>query len=139
MQILQTNFYGKHYLEVALVLRESLFLSSLLLNSEAWVNISDQDIRKLEQADEILLAKILGCDENSNSVLKYLKLGVEPVRFEIMKRKLLFLQCILQQDEKSMVYHVFDATLNNQMKNDFGNACKKYLECFKIDLTFEYI
>ena len=58
MQILQTNFYGKHYLEVALVLRESLFLSSLLLNSEAWVNISDQDIRKLEQADEILLAKI---------------------------------------------------------------------------------
>ena len=61
------------------------------------------------------------------------------MRFEIMKRKLLFLQCILQQDEKSMVYHVFDATLNNQMKNDFGNAWKKYLECFKIDLTFEYI
>ena len=139
MQILQTNFYGKHYLEVALVLRESLFLSSLLLNSEAWVNISDQDIRKLEQADEILLAKILDCDENTNNVFKYLDLGVEPVRFEIMKRKLLFLQYILQQVEKSMVYHVFYATLNNQMKNDFGNACKKYLECFKIDLTFEYI
>ena len=49
MQILQTNFYGKYYFEVALVLRESLFLSSLLLNSEAWVNISDQDMRKLKQ------------------------------------------------------------------------------------------
>ena len=116
MQILQINFYGKHYLEVALVLRESLFLSSLLLNSEAWVNISDQDLRKLEQADEILLARILGCDANTNNVFKYLELGVKPVRFEIMKRKLIFLQYILQQDEKSMIYQVFDATLKNPIK-----------------------
>ena len=54
MQILQTTSYGKYYFEVALILRESLFLSSLLLNSEAWVNISDKDIRKLEHADKLV-------------------------------------------------------------------------------------
>ena len=48
--------------EVALILRESLFISSLLLNSEAWVNYTEKDVRILEQCDEILLTKILECD-----------------------------------------------------------------------------
>ena len=58
-QILDTLFCWKHYFEVALVLISSLLLSSLLLNSEAWVNLSDKDISALEQTDECLLAKIL--------------------------------------------------------------------------------
>ena len=96
MQILQSTSYGKYYFEIALVLRESLFLSSLLLNSEAWVNLSEQDIRKLEQADEILLSKILECEANTNNIYKYLELGVKPLRFEMIKRKTPFLQYILQ-------------------------------------------
>jgi hypothetical protein len=51
MQIMQSMFFGKYYFEVALVLRSSLLLSSLLLHSEAWVNISEKDIRGLEQTD----------------------------------------------------------------------------------------
>ena len=42
MQIMQSMFFGKYYFEVALLLRSSLLLSSLLLNSEAWVNLSDK-------------------------------------------------------------------------------------------------
>ena len=103
MQILQSTSYGKYYFEIALVLRESLFLSSLLLNSEAWVNLSEQDIRKLEQADEILLSKILECEANTNNVFIYLELGVKPLRFEVIKRKTLFLQYILQQEKESMI------------------------------------
>ena len=38
MEILDSTYFGKYYFEVASVLRESLFLSSLLLNTEAWVN-----------------------------------------------------------------------------------------------------
>jgi hypothetical protein len=99
MQILESTFYGKYYFEVALVLRSSLLLSSLLLNSEAWVNLTDKNIRALEQTDEILLTKILGCDSNTSNVFKYLELGIYPVRFELMKRKILFLHYLLQQEK----------------------------------------
>ena len=139
MQILNSTPYGKHYYEVALILRKSLFMSSLLLNSEAWVNISEKDIRKLEQADEILLSKILDCEANTNNVFKYLELGVKPLRFELMKRKILFLQYILQQEKQSMIYKVFEATLEDPIKNDFVSVCKKYLEDLKINLSFEEI
>ena len=64
VQILEATYFGKYYFEVAMVLRESLFLSSLLLNSEAWVNYTEKDIRILEQCDENLLSSILECENN---------------------------------------------------------------------------
>ena len=45
--------------EVALVWRESLFLSSILINSEAWIGLTMDEIEQLEQTDESLLRKIL--------------------------------------------------------------------------------
>ena len=106
MSILESTYYGKYFFEVATILRESLFLSSLLLNSEAWVNYNDKDVRILEQCDEILLSKILSSDSNTSNAFKYLELGIVPVRFEIMKRKIGFLQYILKQEKDSMVYQV---------------------------------
>ena len=38
-----------------------------------------------------------------------------------------------------MMYKVFEATLNEPIKNDFVNVCKKYLEELKISLSFEEI
>ena len=139
MQILETVVFGKYHFEVAMVLRSSLFLSSLLLNCEAWVNLSDQDIRSLEQSDEILLSKILDSAANTSNAFKYLELGIYPVRFEIMKRKLLYLQYLLQQEKTSMIHQVLKATIDNPIKNDFVQTCQKYLDYLNIDLTFEQI
>ena len=69
-QILDSVLFGKYYFEVAMVLRSSLLLSSLLLNSEAWVNLSDKDIRALERTDEILLSKVLDSDSNTSNTFK---------------------------------------------------------------------
>ena len=137
MQILQNVFFGKYYFEVAMVLRSSLLLSSLLLNSEAWVNITETEIRKLEKTDEMLLSKILGCEANTSNAFKYLELGVYPVRYEIMKRKILFLHYILQQEKSSMIYKVLQATRDNPTKNDFVKTCESYLSQLKINMTFE--
>ena len=61
------------------LIRDSLFSSSILLNSEAWVNYSEKYIRLLVQCDEILPGNILDCDANTSNALKYLELGAEPI------------------------------------------------------------
>jgi hypothetical protein len=139
MQILESTYFGKYYFEVAMVLRESLFLSSILLNSEAWVNYNKKDVRILEQCDEILLSNILDCDSNTSNAIKYLDLGVLPIRYEIMKRKLAFLQYILLQDKGSMIYQVLKATIEDASKNDFVQTCKKYMSELDINISFEQI
>ena len=68
-----------------------------------------------------------------------MELGVVTVRFEIMKRKVLFLQYILQQDKQSMIYQVFDATVKHPIKNDFVKMCESYLQVLNINLSFEEI
>ena len=139
MSILDSTYFGKYYFETAIILRESLFLSSLLLNSEAWVGYSDKDIRELEKCDEFLLSKILGCDKNTSNTYKYLELGVVPLRFVIMKRKLGFLQYLLKQNKDSMIYKVLEATIADSKKNDFVYTCLKYLNVLKIEMNIEEI
>ena len=96
-------------------------------------------MRILEQCDEILLTKILDCDGNTSNALKYFDLGILPVRFEIMKRKLSFLQYILKEEESSMIYQILKVTRENSVKNDFVYTCHKYLKTFEINLSFEEI
>ena len=139
MQILESTYFGKYFFEIAMVLRRSLFLSSVLLNSEAWVGYTEKDVRILEQSDEILLTKILDCDGNTSNAMKYLDLGILPVRHEIMKRKLSFLQYIMKQEESSMIFKILKATRENPVKNDFVFTCQKYLKTLEIDLSFEEI
>ena len=91
LHILESTYFGKYYFEVAMILRESLYLYSLLLNSEAWVSYNEKDVRILEQCTELLLSRILECDRNTSNTFKYLELGIVPIRFEIMKRKVMFL------------------------------------------------
>ena len=139
MEILDSVYFGKYHFEVALILRSSLLLSSILLNSEAWVNLSHNNIRSLEQIDEVLLSRILESEPNTSNAMKYLELGLYPIRFELMKRNILFLQYILKQEKSSMIYQVLKATWENPIKNDFIKTCEKYLDILDIKLSFQEI
>ena len=57
--------------------------------------------------------KVLGCDGSTINAFKYLELGIYPIRFETMKRKLIFLQYILKEDKTFMIYQVLKATVQN--------------------------
>ena len=66
-------------------------------------------------------------------------MGVMQLRFEIMKRKILYLQYILKQEKSSMVYKVFEATMENPLKNDFVQTCERYLKTLNLKLSFSEI
>jgi hypothetical protein len=103
------------------------------------VNLYEKNIRKIKQTYEILLSNNQDADSNSSNVFKYLELGIYPVRFEIMKRKVVFLQYILQQEDNSMMSKVLKATRENPIKGDFVKTCTEYLETLDIGLSFEEI
>ena len=57
----------------------------------------------------------------------------------IMKRKIIFLQFILQQAKDSMLFKVLNANCENPVKNYFVKTCKKYLDLIDIKLSFDEI
>ena len=79
MEMLRDISFGPSYFEVAKLLRHSLFLSSVLLNSEAWYCLSLADIEQLESVDQALLKRILEAPSSTPKVSLYLELGCLPI------------------------------------------------------------
>ena len=62
-----------------------------------------------------------------------------PARFQIQRQVLNFLQYLLKQPEKSLLYKVFEALKNHPIKNDWLNCAKETLKQFEIYLTIKEI
>ena len=59
MALLEKISLGAHYFKIGLILRESIFLSSVLFNSEVWFGLTSADIERLEATDRDLLRRML--------------------------------------------------------------------------------
>ena len=139
MSILEEICFGKYFFEVALVLRNSLFINSLIFNSEAWYNITKRDYEELEMADEILLRRILECPESTPKEMLYLEMACLPIRFIVMGRRIMFLHYILNEDGDSLISRFFKAQVTNPMKNDWCESVRETLKDLNILLTFSQI
>ena len=79
-----------HTYKAALLLRSGLLLGSLLSNVEAMVNVTKSDIIKIEKPDLILQEKLLPSTGNASKCFRYLELGIIPVKYVIMEKRLKF-------------------------------------------------
>ena len=139
MCILNDIIFGPYHFEVALILRKSLLLSSLLTNSEAWYGMSLAEIEQIEQVDEMLLRKILEAGKSCPKEMLYLELGCTPIRFIIMQRRIMFLNYILNENKESLVYRVLEEQIRNPSKNDWILNVQKNLKSLDIHLSIEDI
>ena len=131
--------FGQFYFEIALILRNSLLVSSMLCNSEAWYNITNSELNFLETVDLMLLRKILNVPKTTPKEMLYLELGCIPFRNVIQQRRLSFLYYILQEDPKSLVYRFFETQRKNRTKNDWVTTILRDLEELKLNLNFDEI
>ena len=139
-QTLSDLCLGPYYYEAAIILRSSLLLSTVLSNSEAWVNLTKKNIEDLEAIDETFLRNIF-CGAHAKTPLEtlYLETGCVPIRFILKSRRLNFLHYILSDKEDSLLSNVFRAQCGNPVKGDWVHTIKKDLEELEINLSFEEI
>ena len=55
LSILEDITFGHHKYRIAVLLRNSLLINSILYNSEVWYSLTISDIEQLEQVDEMVL------------------------------------------------------------------------------------
>ena len=137
MSILADICFGNFYFEVAIILRNSLLISSLLTNAEAWYNLTHADIKELERVDEMLFRKILECPSSTPKEMLYLELGVLPIRYIIMMRRLNFLQYILYEDKNSLIHSFLKTQLSKPTSKDW--TVLKDIKTLNLNLTINDI
>ena len=145
-QTLKDLCLGRYFYEAAMILRDSLLLSTLLSNSEAWVNLSKKNIEDLESVDEQFLRNIFQEAHKKTSMLAktplellYLETGCLPIRFILQSRRLNFLHYILNDREDSLLSNVFRAQCDLPVKGDWITTVKEDLQELNINLSFDQI
>ena len=104
MDMLEAAPLGGHYFKTALLLRESMFINSILTNSDVWVGLKKEEIKQLEDLDLILLRNFLVTPFSVPAEAVYLELGCLNLETIIKSRRCNFLHSLLKQDESSMAY-----------------------------------
>ena len=50
--MLEMVSFGEHYMEIVLLLRESIFLNGILTNAEIWYSLTENEIQEFESLDK---------------------------------------------------------------------------------------
>ena len=126
MGILNHTPGGIFHFELAIMMRNAYLISSMLSCCEVWYNLSEWELRKLEQTDEMLLRKVLDCSYQITSEMLSLELGLFPVRFIIKLRRVIYLQHILKQKEKNtFLFQFYEAQCMEPKKNYWVSQVQK--------------
>ena len=120
---------------MAITLRKTIFLSSILTNSEVWYGLTKNDIEEIESVDRLLLRRILGCQISTCKEALYLETGSLSVETIIKSRRIKFLHFILNLDDSGILSKFFRAQLAYPVKNDWTIQVKQDLNDFEIKET----
>lgn len=130
---------GKYYFECAVIFFNVMLRSSILYASETYHNLSESEIRQLERIEESFLRQMLGTTRGCPLSQIYLETGVAPARYEIKKRRLLFLQYILKEKPSSRIHQVLKLQMKYPVKGDWVSSCIKVIKELELSVTFEDI
>ena len=137
-QIMEGCFFGDHSVEALKLMRNSKLVSVLTYNLEVIHNIDNTDIQRLDKVDLILLRNTMMISSKSARCLILLELGLIPIKYLIMQKRINFLHHLLNS-EGSLAKLVLAEQRKRPLKGDFVKLVKKDMSECDMTLTFEDI
>ena len=110
---------GTFSIQIGLILRDSIFLSKMLLNSEVWHSLTKANIQELEKVDKILLRNILDAHSKTPVEWIYADTGKLDMKSLIQIRRMMFLWHILSRSESELIYRVYQSQKISSNKGDW--------------------
>ena len=138
-QILEDTIFGPYETEVFLVFRNAIFISTVLNNIESMYNLTMKNVEALERCDEMYLRQHFELHSKAPKELVYLETATVPIRFLIMKKRILYLNYLLNEDVNSLVYKFLKAQLTKNLPGDWVNLVDKDIKELDISLSYEDI
>ena len=140
MNILNKMPLGQDYFKVALLLRESIFLNSVLTNADIWFGITKGEMKQLEDIDLSLLRNILNTPFSVPAEAVYLELGCLNIETIVKSRRLNYLHYLVKQKKTSMLYTFFRMQWKYPApKNEWTEQVKADLSDFGFPVDLEYL
>ena len=128
---------GFQIYSIAKMYHMSIFVNGSLTNMETWPHCTEKRIEAFEKLEQTFFRKILKAHSKTPIEAIYLELGVLPIRYHLMKRRIMYLHTIIQRDNKEITKQVVMAQKEEGRKGDFYSQAKQDMDA--ISLSFEEI
>ena len=139
INILESVSFGYHYIEIALVLRESMFVNSVLSNVEVWYGMTKMEIDALEKLDLMLLRKILKAPVSTPKEAFYLELGILPLGIVLKMRRVKYLYYLITRNRTEMLSKFFWTQWKKPDRQDWTETVRQDLADFGMSADPEYL
>ena len=120
-------------------LRETKLHNGILYNSEAWSNIRDKDVERIEQVDVAGLKELVAGHAKCPRAFYYLEFGTLMLRHKIMIRRLIYHHHILAQESNELIRRIYEKQKVNYSKGDWIMILKEDFEFIGEELNEEFI
>ena len=118
---------GRFLFEVVSVLRESVFLGSLLYGVEVLSNWKSENTKLLQQLDSRFLKQALDLPPHTPDCLLLLELGIEPIETKLMSKRMLFLKYLVDHPE-DLAHSILRLQIKTPLKGDWWTQAKSDLK-----------
>ena len=114
--ILENTVFGPSYFEVALLLRESLLINSVLFQGEVWYGVTDKELDELSSLDRIFFSRLFQVPRTTVEESFFLETGALRIRDILRGRRVRYLHSLANRKMKESVSRIF--------LNQWENPCK---------------
>ena len=139
IHLLEIMSLGEHYMEIALLLRESMLVNGILTNSEIWYGLTNSEINEFEDLDRLFLRRILKVPISTPQEAFHLELGILPIGIIIKARRINYLHYLVSRRKSEMLHQFFITQWNRPCKGDWTETVRGNLEEFDIPIDLDYI
>ncbi len=134
-----TSEFGKYTINSLLLLYRTVFLQTILFNSETWDNIPQNAIDRLHSLQMKYLKWMLHSPRGTPNAVVMLELGVFPIRQEIDARKFMFLHHILNLDPDDPVRCSYQQQQLYVYEKNWGNEMNQTLVHYNLPVDLNLI
>ena len=117
---------------IAKLLHESIFVNGTLVNMETWPNCTVSRIESFERIEQIFFRNILQAHSKTPIESLYLELGVIPLRFQLMKKRIMYLHCIMQRNDDEITKQIVNVQKVDCFEGDFYAQTKQDIDMLSI-------
>ena len=130
---------GSYHFEVSMIMRESMYLNSILFNADSWYYLNKKQIESLEAVDSDFLQICFKSHSRTVRDAYYAETGKLKIRHIIAKRRLMFLHNILRRNPSQLIYKIYQAQTLKMVRNDWFQTIQNDKKTYDISLSDEEI
>ena len=135
MGILSEVDMGMHKIEVGLMLRQAILISSMLYSAEAWSGITEKQLARMEVVDSALLRRLTGGHVKCATEFLHLETGTWKLRHHVTYLRLIYHHHILTRDNDETIKKIYDKQKENYVKGDWFELLVRDFEFIEKDIN----